>query len=418
MANDSRAKGKRAGRVGWSLFYAGLFVLVALLVVFAVAPGYMSPNSRSWSSATGYPAIRRMLGLAIPVPVAQVSPHELQRVVSSEGTLQYLNEVPVNVDSIGVLTALNVEPGSTIKRGDTLATLDTGGFAVRESAANLDQKNATYQNNKRDFERQKDAYKRGLVAQAAYELSEKNYLVAAGQLQQAREGLAKSMVSLSQKVFGGETGETDGPAVRPDGEEPLRILAPISGKVSKVAAYVGETLVRSGQSIVTIGDKLLFRTTVDQRDFERIKVGDKADIRLQALAGRTLRASVTRIDPIVASSVDQQRTGQPQGTFYAWLTIDDPKVDATKLMPGMMGYSVVAQTYRSLAVPESVLLRFSGGEGTVLAINGSNRIEVVPVQYSVDEHGWVGITSGLPEGARVVLNGQIGLRAGDLVDPR
>jgi multidrug efflux pump subunit AcrA (membrane-fusion protein) len=415
VADDRPAKGSRAGRIGWTAFYAGLFVLVALLIVFAVAPGYMSPNSRSWSSANGYPAIRRMLGLAIPVPIAKVSMHELRRVVSSEGTLQYLNEVPVNVDTVGVLTALHVEPGSTTKRGDILATVDTGGFAVRESAANVEQKNATYQTNKRDYERQKDAYKRGLVAQAAYELSEKNYLVAAGQLQQAREGLAKSMISLSQKVFGGET---DDPTAHPDGEEPLRILAPISGKVSKVGAYVGETLVRPGETIVTIGDKLLFRTTVDQRDFERIKVGDKADIRLQALAGRTVRASVTRIDPIVASNVDQQRTGQPQGTFYAWLTIDDPKIDATKLMPGMTGYSVAAQSYRSLAVPESALLRFSGGEGTVLAVNASNRIEVVPVQYSVDEHGWVGIASGLPEGAIVVLNGQIGLRAGDLVEPR
>jgi membrane fusion protein (multidrug efflux system) len=415
VADDRPAKGSRAGRIGWTAFYAGLFVLVALLIVFAVAPGYMSPNSRSWSSANGYPAIRRMLGLAIPVPIAKVSMHELRRVVSSEGTLQYLNEVPVNVDTVGVLTALHVEPGSTTKRGDILATVDTGGFAVRESAANVEQKNATYQTNKRDYERQKDAYKRGLVAQAAYELSEKNYLVAAGQLQQAREGLAKSMISLSQKVFGGET---DDPTAHPDGEEPLRILAPISGKVSKVGAYVGETLVRPGETIVTIGDKLLFRTTVDQRDFERIKVGDKADIRLQALAGRTVRASVTRIDPIVASNVDQQRTGQPQGTFYAWLTIDDPKIDATKLMPGMTGYSVAAQSYRSLAVPESALLRFSGGEGTVLAVNASNRIELVPVQYSVDEHGWVGITSGLPEGAIVVLNGQIGLRAGDLVEPR
>ena len=412
---EGEAKSKRAGRVGWVLLYTGLFVFVALLIVFAVAPGYMSPNSRSWSSGTGYPAIRRMLGLAIPVPIARVSPHELRRVVSSEGTLQYLNEVPVNVDTIGVLTAMSVQPGALVKRGEVLAALDTGGFAVRESAANVDQKSATYQTNKRDYERQKDAYKRGLVAQTAYELSEKNYLVSAGALQQAREQLAKSMVSLSQKVFGGETDE---PSAHPDGDEPLRILAPISGKVSKVSAYVGQTLARPGESIVTIGDKLMFRTTVDQRDFERIKLGDKADLRLQALSGRTLHASVSRIDPTVATSVDQQRTGQPQGTFYAWLAIDDPKVDTTKLMPGMMGYSVVSQSYRSLAVPESALLRFSGGEGTVLAINDANRIEIVPVQYSVDELGWVGITSGLPEGARVVLNGQIGLRAGDLVEPR
>jgi multidrug efflux pump subunit AcrA (membrane-fusion protein) len=60
-------------------------------------------------------------------------------------------------------------------------------------------------------------------------------------------------------------------------------------------------------------------------------------------------------------------------------------------------------------------MRLSAGEGTILVVGDDNRVQVAPILYSVNEGGWVGLISGPPEGTRVVLDGQIGLRAGDRV---
>jgi hypothetical protein len=63
-------------------------------------------------------------------------------------------------------------------------------------------------------------------------------------------------------------------------------------------------------------------------------------------------------------------------------------------------------------------MRYSGRTGTVLAVDGSNHLQVKQVTYTAVDDGWVAIESGVEKGEWVVTQGQVALQPGDLVRVR
>jgi hypothetical protein len=98
-----------------------------------------------------------------------------------------------------------------------------------------------------------------------------------------------------------------------------------------------------------------------------------------------------------------------------WLSLDQQKDSKAPLISGMNGYSRFEYPFKSLAISEKSLLRYSGKTGVVMILNKNDKIELREVNYSVGDQGMVAIESGLSEDDRVVVSGQIGLKPGDMV---
>jgi RND family efflux transporter MFP subunit len=393
--------------VGWGL---GAVALVAAFVI-VFAPTFSSPDSRLWSSGIGYPAIARKFGWAIPVETTVVVRHSIAPTISADGTLEYEQLVPVNVEVPGIIQGINVQVGDLVARGDSLIELDSGGQEVRAARLQLENEKSEYDAARRNLERQQDALGKGLIPAEEIERYEGAVRRSKASMAMAQEKLLRAMMTRSQAVFG-DLDEADSVGQ----SDHLRILAPINGRVKQVNVSLGENLVGARGGAVLLGDRLMFRSYFDQREFAQITIGDAATVHLLARPGLDLPGRISRIEPFVSGAKDQRDMGQPPLTFTVWIELTAEKGLIERLATGMNGYCIVSYPVDALVIPVRALMRYSGGKGTVLAVNGDSQIEVRAVEYAVSDEARVSIVDGLHEGDRVVTAGQVGLMSGDLVE--
>jgi HlyD family secretion protein len=87
--------------------------------------------------------------------------------------------------------------------------------------------------------------------------------------------------------------------------EKLTIRAPLDGTVLQVNARTGEIASpQAAQPLVLLGDmsSLRVRAELDQRDLDKIKVGQQAVVRSDAFRGRDVAGKVAAVAPLVESS--------------------------------------------------------------------------------------------------------------------
>lgn len=197
----------------------------------------------------------------------------------------------------------------------------------------------------------------------------------------------------------------------------IEILSPLSGVVIAVNVIAEENIIEPRDRLIIVGNRPVFRAAVDQRYFGKIKLGDEAEVRLQAFPGRTFAGKVVKLDNRVSTAGSRDPGAQPPFTFMPWLELEGA---ASEFAHGMNGYALFRYPSRVLALPESALMRFSGGEALVMRVDldsGRRRAKIVPVAYTMSDAGRVAVSGGLREGDLVVASGQSSLKEGDLLRP-
>ncbi len=171
----------------------------------------------------------------------------------------------------------------------------------------------------------------------------------------------------------------------------------------------GDQLV-AGQTVATVYDvsDLQVAAEVDETDIALVKVGQAADVQLDAFAGASFAAKVRRI--AVAPSTSQSAAG---GVTY--------EVDLV-LVPGdgpapRVGMTATAdirvrQARGSLSVPGSALVGRDRGRQAVFVIEGG-KVHLRDVRVSVDGDDRAAIAAGLRPGERVVSRGAERLHDGE-----
>ena len=428
---------RRRSGFAWLLLFVCILGGCVAFARYIAFPVYKQPDSRLWNTWVGYPEVLRRLGRPIPVSVTSAENRKMVNIISAVGTVQYLNNTPLNVDNVGIVVNVRVVPGDHVEPGDTLLTLSTGGQEARQAKLDLDSKTASYEKAKADYDRDREALKHGLLSQSVLDATKATYLEAEADMRKSQDTLATTLPSRSEKVLAAQgfkrpptnavaanddppppstlTGPDLTTSMRGLGEQ-LPVLSMISGTVTSVNAYVGQNLTDAANKLMTIGDRLMFLASPDQRYFSDLKIGDAATIYLRAMDGGSFEGRVIRIAPIVSASTGGSGgSGGPVQTPYTfpiWLEINSK---GKKLAAGMNGYALFKRDFETLAVPQSVLMRYSGGEGVVGLVTPENRVHFTSVTYSINAEGMVAIQSGVSTSDRLILEGQAGLREGDRV---
>lgn len=395
----------------WLLFYLILIVLLVVFFLQVIMPVYKSPNSRLWSTNMGYPALMREMDQAVPVEVAVVTQRDMLRIVTGVGQIGYLNRVPVNVEESGLVTDLQAQLGDAVIQGQSLLKLNTGGYEARITQLEMEQRRLKLNQARKDYEREREAYDKGLISLSDLEQYKQAYGEAQIALKKALENYENVTESRSKTVLKSQS-ET---SVLPSEGDVIDIVSPISGTLISQNVFHGENLIGPKNRVMMIGDQLVFQASFDQRYFSDITVGTEAKLYLGAHQGEEFSAQVMRIDNHIISEAQAPRVGLPPFTFTAWLAVESTPELLAGIAEGMSGYSVIEYPYSSLALPERALVRFSGRKGLVMLVNEDNQVEVTPVEFSTSSDGWVAITSGLEQGDTVVISGQTGLLSGDKV---
>jgi RND family efflux transporter MFP subunit len=408
---------QRTSPARWMTFYSILCGGTLALGAFLVGSVLKAPTSRLYSSSIGYPALARWLGNPIPVNVSEVTTRSFKQRMAADGMISYLNPVQVRSEVVGIVSEVLVQPGQRVQQGDVLLRLNTGGRGLRLAELERQLRTFELEVSRLRLAREEGLAERNSSSPAALEVAQHEVRQAELAMQRAQEHYESQVRTRSAEMAGAQS--TQASVV--DDASVVPIVATVDGTIFDCRISAGHHIVRPEEPLLAMGDQMVFVAQFDQRHAGAIRVGDEAQVYLRAHAGRPFRAVVSQLGHFVATtqSPASALSRDLPYTFRVWLELrEDSLAESPTLLMGMNGYCMFEHPFESLAVPERSLLRFSGKQGTVLVVDDDGRLQVRQVTYKLTGDGWVAISSGLAEGERVVLDGQLALREGDQVEAR
>jgi RND family efflux transporter MFP subunit len=361
--------------------------LLALVIVVAAAVWLTrSPASDAGTPATAAkdkaaPAARPTL----TVTVAKPELTELTQTLAANGNVAAWQEASVGSESTGLrLAEVRVNVGDVVKKGQVLAVFspETVQADIAQSRASLAEARATAADAAGNAARA-----RTLQATGALSQQQINQYQTAEQTAKARVEAAEAVLA-AQQVRGRNT----------------QVLAPDDGVISSRTATVG-SVVGAGTELFRLirQGRLEWRAEVTSAELSRIAVGTTAFV--VSASGAQVRGKVRSIAPTV----------DPQ-TRAALVYVDLPNVQQnTGIKAGMfargdfeLGRSSAPTVLQTSIVPRD-------GFNNVFMLLPDNRVAQLKVQTGRRVGERVEITSALPEGAQIVVQGAGFLNDGDLV---
>lgn len=306
-------------------------------------------------------------GSAVRVKVASVKPEPLGIRAVAVGTVEAEHRVLVAAQEEGVVMELLVREGDRVRKGDLLARLDD-----RELAAQLAEAEARLNEAEGQWRRAQTLVQEGLITPAEADAAR-----ASEQVARARVMALKTRMSFT------------------------RITAPVDGVVVSRQVELG-SLVSSRSPVVELAaGRLVLRVPVSELDVVKLKVGDRAQVVVDALAGTPIEATVGRIFP-VADPASRQVTVE--------LLLQNPPAG---LRPGFLARAelLLEQIPEALLVAEGAIFRGSRFPNFVYVVE-AGVAKIRPVEVGLRQGGRALITKGLEVGDLVVVEGASLLRDG------
>ena len=301
----------------------------------------------------------------IPVEAATVGTGDIAAFFTGTASLEAEEEALVVAKTGGVVMEIFAEEGQYVKEGQPLAKLDDERLTLEMSRSE-----AALAKLQRDYERNEELFQKSLISAEEYERIKSDY-----ETQKAARDLAQLEVTYTT------------------------VVAPFGGIVS-------ERLIKKGNMVATHAptfrltdfDPLLAILHVPERELNKLRKGQRAELRLDALYGEVFTGAIKRISPIVDPTT---------GTFKVTVEVRDR---SRQLKPGMFGRVRIVYDTREdvLLVPKEAVLA-EDDESAVYVIRDTMSFrQLVETGYSNDTH--MEILSGIEAGDVIITTGQNSLR--------
>lgn len=218
-------------------------------------------------------------------------------------------EVKVSPDISGEIVELNVEEGDTVHRGQVLARIYADIYAsqrdeaaavvaqsqaqVSNSQAQLGALKATLEQAQSAYNRQKTLLDQKVISQSEFETAQQSYESAKANYTAAQSGIRANQASVQNAMAGLTRANKDvGRAT---------IIAPMDGVVSLLSVKKGERVAGNsfnvGTEMMRIADLSSIEVQVDvgENDIPKVKLGDTANIEIDAFNNRKFKGIVYKI---------------------------------------------------------------------------------------------------------------------------
>ena len=332
----------------------------------------------------------------VSVKAARVKRRPVSRYLLSNTSLESIREVTIYAKVNALVEELLVEEGDRVSKNQFLAKLDD-----REIRNEYDQARIAVDQAKLTLEQAKV---KSRLSKANYERSESlraQRLISAQEHDQA--ALTNETDALGLRV---SVQQRDAAVSRLEAAqlqlEYTEIHSSIEGVVTERLIDVGDR-VNVNEALFNVEDftPLWARIYLPERELSQIRLGQQAELRMQAYPDETFSSSIKMISPTVDSE---------SGTIKVTLEIDRHR---NLLRPGMFGTVYIATETRpsALVIPKRAIVR-ERDEDRVFVVDSENRVEKRAVTIGFREDHDLEIASGLSEGEFVVTVGQEGLNDG------
>ena len=412
------------------------------------------------------------------VLTAKLARQDLATIVSGTGQIKPKTYVNVGATSFGRITHLFVKEGDHVKRGQIIATVesvqpeanvdaqkaqiesaktDVASYIAAEKTAeaNLAHAKADLQQKKLDWDRAQGLYQAGIMAKQDYDAKKAAYDTDLASLAQSQAQLNQAKAQTDSARGHLKTQEATLRA-NIDMLGRTQAIAPFDGLVTNQPVREGETVVEGiqnaqGSTLMTIADMSVVtaEVKVDETDIVNVKIGQQADVTIDAIPGKVFKGHVTLVgdQALLRSSgvaTSQSTTGTEEAKdFKVVVTLDNP---TDELRPGLSTTAKITTAHkdRVVSLPIQALTMHApetpSTPGKVEAAStpapgnkqpeqqgvfvlqkdahGKMRAKFVPVTTGITGATDIEVVSGLNEGTEVVTGPYKtlrGLKDGSLV---
>jgi len=320
----------------------------------------------------------------VSVQVGTVGRDDLASIVTASGEVKPPPDklANVNANSFGKITQLLVKEGDRVKKGQLLlrtediqqgadvdaqeaalktsqaetsssqAAAESSAAALKTAQADLNQAHAKLKQAKDDFERGKQLFKDQLIAQQVFDQRLSDYDVASANVQSAEARVTQAQAQYQQAVYNRDMSKARVMQARAqlvrfrDVQNKTVYTSPINGIITSLPVHMGENVVPGiqntpGSVLFQVSDLSVItaEVKVDETDIVNVKLGQPAEVTIDALPNKTFKGRVTEIgQAAVSRSTGQTTTTTTASTteeakdFKVVVTLDNPPLG---LRPGL-----------------------------------------------------------------------------------
>jgi HlyD family secretion protein len=301
----------------------------------------------------------------VPVQTQKVARRDLVALVTASGEVKPKRFVNIGPNVSGRIVELKVKEGDQVKKGQVLARIESERYeagtrqseaAVQSARADLDRAQADVEVAKLQLDRNRRMFEEKLVSDQVYDQAEAEFKMKAASVEAARRRVAQLQAAHDSNR---------------DDLLKTTVFSPMDGVITSLPKEEGEVVI-GAQSfnptvIMTVADLSVMEceVMVDETDIRNLKLGQPAEIRVDALEGVKIRGEITEIgsSAIVrgstATSTTQTgaNTGNQAKDFKVTITLKDPP---PSLRPGLNATADIETARRTnvLAAPiQAVVVR-------------------------------------------------------------
>jgi len=375
-SQPGNGKGKKSKKKKMVLALVGAVVLVGLVVGGII-----------WSK-----------GGVVTVQTTKVAREDLAAIVTASGEIEPppADLANVNANSVGKITDIYIKEGDTVKKGQLLlrteavqadadvnaqkatvasaksdveqlaATVQAQQAALNTAQANVQKAQADLFRTQEEFKRGEDLLRDHLIAQNEYDTRLDNVKVAQATLEAGQAAVVQAKAQLQVAKFNLDSARArvamqEATLVRFDDVRNKTVYtSPLDGIVTSLPVHVGENVVPGIQN--TVGS-LLYQISdlavitaevkVDETDIINVKLGQPAEVTIDAVPNKTFKGRVTEIGQSAigrtsgATSGTTATTTEEAKDFKVAVTLDNPPPG---LRPGLSATAKITTATRQSAV--------------------------------------------------------------------
>ncbi|MGZ7042458.1 MAG: efflux RND transporter periplasmic adaptor subunit, partial [Thermoanaerobaculia bacterium] len=371
--------------------------VVALVVAALVTAGFVSQRGKDVTAVT----------------MSKVERTDLTSKVTANGKIDAKRKVDLSANVMGQIVNLAVREGDQVKKGAFLLQIDQKQLAASAegAAASLqalfsdrDAARANLGSAERDYQRAQMNYNQKIIpladferAKTALDAAQANVSSAERRIDQAKANVTAARDTLSKTTM----------------------VAPMDGIVTALPVEEGEvavigTMNNAGTKLLTIADMSVVEAVmeVDETDIPSVKVGQHANVTIDAYPNKTFSGLVTEVgsSPIVRNGGLGGGSSTEAVNFEVKIQVENPPPD---VRPGFSASADIITGTRTkvLAIPiQALIVREkpgtpSGGkakdeEGVFLYENGAAKF--APVTTGLTGESSIEIVTGLRDGQQII----------------
>ena len=262
----------------------------------------------------------------------EITRGDLQKTVSSTGTINAVRTVEAGTQVSGIIDKLYVDFNDQVKKGQLLAVLDTVLLktSLIDAKANVEKATAQLDQAEADLKRNEPLFKKGLISEAEFTPVQVKVKTQQATLKSAESALVRAKRNLEYAF----------------------IESPINGTVIQRSVEEGQTVAATLQAPVLFIiaedlSKMEIHANVDESDIGQIKDGQKVQFEVQAYPDNIFSGEVKqiRLQPTTIQNV------------VNYTVIVDAVNDEYLLLPGMTATVdfIINEVEKALLIPNAAL---------------------------------------------------------------